>query len=1124
MIFRREDQRKFLDHILSSYGIDNKEVEIPLPLLPAESLAGLDLPFLAIPCPVSGCTTWRRVGSDDKTSKYMFSHLRRDHNTGTLAQYRGRVDLVPRYILKPYYRSMASKDPKASATLVFHPDYQPVSQGATELAYPASSSTVRQVESASDPLHNAPISAEWLQTLGWGQWILHCGASPDTLKGLVDILSFSTICALKDQRRQRLELGILGIHQLLDGYLRDANDYIDSKHGDLRSHIHAGSKAHYNRLQRKSYFAYRRPLTSTVAMLLRILHLQVIKDSSLKSFGSLPNILLKRGEPSMRFLLSLYEKIMSREEVTTLDRRATLSDLHALLASLVQRSAVAMNQVDYPTDITLILISLLKGDLFHDANTITKYCAILAHGMTAILIHEARLRDQSVSFEPHQVSLFHPPLHHPICLSPTSETPHDREDNGDNDSVGVVGVNEEVEEGILENLEGDGDGVEENTSSADGSSISTLLEAFKSHYQAKVTNEGGNEREGIFQYIAKERDQYLRFGQPTPYGHIKYIWLIAGKHAREETKLFDFTFMDDGQGLVIRHNAGASPIRLYFSQLAYKAKSAIEESSQRIRACLPPNCVAGYEEFQWQCLTDDLLSDASVFEQPDNQPILRPLRQQLIDALFSKRSEAHPRGQLFPFVSHSDDFLIADAKTWLQTHDRILSAITAAFTLTCGIPPRDFQFQSLQVAHDKEKGHGRSLFIIQNTLALGNPKAKQRGKTFKECLWGVSQAQAPAFLYFLGVLKPVFSEIIRRTNIIHPLFDTYIFVPAIPANCAASTNATDNPVHVMEKNCSLNGSVINRFLQEHTQDLPIRLTCGILRDKLTAVYRQFFPWLATGKPQNAISPVDLQGQHQTATSLTHYGRILVVPRALKMPKELALEFLETSRVLQAMYGLTSGDESWNTMSNNFRHSPFFAGRLNEPAALLLSRLLVMHQYGLGGVDSDAKLRNQSIIERILTDAPYGAIPSSAAEGIIGDDVLLQVARLVAYGIQGPPALSYPPPGGHSATILAIAVKKIVHSLEEWQDGSFKPLDPGRSTGLSKFLDRVESEAYDHFARLKCSHTDVWIATCVAIHKGVLFYVEDASPPTLRYQDLPVRGVPWTGRLQVAAYSTDGPMD
>lgn len=78
-----------------------------------------------------------------------------------------------------------------------------------------------------------------------------------------------------------------------------------------------------------------------------------------------------------------------------------------------------------------------------------------------------------------------------------------------------------------------------------------------------------------------------------------------------------------------------------------------------------------------------------------------------------------------------------------------------------------------------------------------------------------------------------------------------------------------------------------------------------------------------------------------------------------------MEFLETSGALQALYGLSSGKEEWSKLSSDISHSPFLHGRLNEPAALLTSRLLVRQYYGLGCGDSN---HNKSVARNILEKA------------------------------------------------------------------------------------------------------------------------------------------------------------
>lgn len=423
--------------------------------------------------------------------------------------------------------------------------------------------------------------------------------------------------------------------------------------------------------------------------------------------------------------------------------------------------------------------------------------------------------------------------------------------------------------------------------------------------------------------------------------------------------------MEDGQGLTL-HNPTGPPSCVTFLELGRLAKGSITELNKRIKGCLPADCVDQYLGFPWETLSDDLLSDLSVFSQPANAPILKPIQNHLLDALLTQN------------LTSAGTISVVKARKWLHHHDCILAAITSAFTLTCGIPPRDFQYQSLQVAHDVTKGYSRSFFIIQRTPALGNPHAKQRGTKFRECLWGVPAVLAPPLLYFLGILKPVFSALLQRANIEHPLFDTYIFVRVIPTTARASTSNAE-PSRAIELNALLSGSAINRILQEHMKGLQVQVTCGFLRNTFTAVCRQFFPWLAQPLGmQTGTSAMDAQGQHQTATSNAHYGRILVTPRALKIPQERALRYLETSRAIQTLYGLTPPDEELQWTGNGSMQQPaFILGRHHESAALMASRALVCQYYGLGGAGLDAQNRNVEAVKTILQSMPYATCPDEA---------------------------------------------------------------------------------------------------------------------------------------------------
>ena len=100
--FQRSNKKTFLDHIVSSYGVHDLQSNFPLPVFPCQALPGLD-PFLAIPCPISGCKIWHR------DMKSMDSHLQQKHGKEAAKKY-ASWKIQHRYILKPYWSSISQEN------------------------------------------------------------------------------------------------------------------------------------------------------------------------------------------------------------------------------------------------------------------------------------------------------------------------------------------------------------------------------------------------------------------------------------------------------------------------------------------------------------------------------------------------------------------------------------------------------------------------------------------------------------------------------------------------------------------------------------------------------------------------------------------------------------------------------------------------------------------------------------------------------------------------------------------------------------------------------------------------------------------------------------------------------
>ena len=283
------------------------------------------------------------------------------------------------------------------------------------------------------------------------------------------------------------------------------------------------------------------------------------------------------------------------------------------------------------------------------------------------------------------------------------------------------------------------------------------------------------------------------------------------------------------------------------------------------------------------------------------------------------------------------------AYDWLQSSDDILSLVVTAFSLTCGIPPREFQFANMQYDHCPTTGSFRNLFIINGLPALGNPTAKQSNKLVQKCLWLFPPSLAPLFLFYLGVLRPITIEVLifLRQNVAYQ--ETHIFC------------------HTIKKHCVWNGSDVNGAIQHYMSALPIRLTCKFLRQLHTALFHQYCPGLCKAEGPSD-SAVDHQGQHRWYTGNTHYGRIIgSVPKTLGMSMTEARQFATVSQLLQVIYGLCLPDESSKDLLLDAHILPCSK---YETHAYLVAQKLVIQHYGILSGDVAAS------VATVLNNRPY----------------------------------------------------------------------------------------------------------------------------------------------------------
>lgn len=370
--------------------------------------------------------------------------------------------------------------------------------------------------------------------------------------------------------------------------------------------------------------------------------------------------------------------------------------------------------------------------------------------------------------------------------------------------------------------------------------------------------------------------------------------------------------------------------RINLSKIGEEARRIVSSVEALILQWLPEKAIHIFSRFyDLTKLSDDLGDQRSIFRQPENAKLLQAEQSTVKELLF-----------------HSFDDKEEQMHQWLLSNDRLLSLFMASIVLTCGIPPRAFQFASLQFDQCRASGAGRGLFLIDGHLAIGKPVAKQPGKSRQECLWFLPPSLASSLVFYLGILRPIIIDCLVTLRKDVTQQDTHIFCRTIPK---------------MSGSHSWNGDELNQQLRLHTTNLAVALSVAIVRQLYTAFFRQYFPGLCDfGSQEDSL--VDRQSQHRFYTGKRHYGQVTGnVPRSLGIDMTEARKLGAMSQLLHIVFGLTPPNAEWRPLLED---ANFLPNTRNDQHALDTARLQILVEYHIldRGPGPTAALRARKILD------------------------------------------------------------------------------------------------------------------------------------------------------------------
>jgi hypothetical protein len=424
---------------------------------------------------------------------------------------------------------------------------------------------------------------------------------------------------------------------------------------------------------------------------------------------------------------------------------------------------------------------------------------------------------------------------------------------------------------------------------------------------------------------------------------MKYTWFHSAEGAGREMRDAGIHFHEDGQSVDIPDGIGNFHT-LDMRGFEFAAINAVKNVNELVRQCLPAGSEEIYNSFDHMQLKDNLTDRKSIFRQEDNSTWLAPIIDQVRKLLFSPNEGRHS------ILTRDRALHPGNARKWLKVHNRFLAASASHFTFTCGIPPPEQQYKSFRYDSAPSDGQWRNLWIIDGFPALGDPNTRQTHRASHGCLWLCTPVLTKPLFFYLAIIRPLTIELLEKLGMETHFHRFHIFVHSPP-----TTRKRDSSL--------FSGSDINTALQHFTRNLPVMITCRLLRNMCRAMFRKFCGELLLD-PDIILSTVDEQGQHDLRTRVVHYGHVLNVPEALKMSLTKARKHIATSQVYHAMFGFAVPDAEWESA---FCDLSMFKEKKSDRYAYDSARRLVCSSYNLGGSNPSG---TRKMVEFLLRTKPY----------------------------------------------------------------------------------------------------------------------------------------------------------
>ncbi|KAK2462990.1 hypothetical protein APHAL10511_004977 [Amanita phalloides] len=765
----------------------------------------------------------------------------------------------------------------------------------------------------------------------------------------------------------KVERTLATLKKVAKFYILDADRKLTNAHSLVKGAVTHNSKGVYHSPKPETAAYYGQIISRIAALPLRWLCLDIEGNKQLGSFKPLWN----KDEKLKNLVLSLFNQIQQSQYAVP--NSQLLQFVHRFLVLQFTQEHIPVDMVVGSISEQMVLLYMIHPSYGWKsaAFLITLILSPLKNIARAVLIQGAFLNSFEKAYESSSAL--------ELSLAWEVDETLDTSENESNNDGRCIDSDDEDDDSNDMDLDEDSESESEdndNESGRDGANNRISGEG-DAHLADGVSEDLCLDFLGPVDEIGGERVQAAEFIQANgmifksmakgQWGRLSALWYIAYSYAKLKNGATHIKWSDNSR--VLHFSATYKPnLTLDFHQFALEKCLAFEKLEHLLSSLFPISFHAqGIHNITVSSFTDNPHHLESLFAWQDNKQFLQPLSVALSEHLQRK--------------SHRNKI------QFLQECQGFLQELLRCLYGPHGVPPRAWQTASLQFAPCH--GFPRNIFIIENTVVIGNLQAKQRRKRNYDAYWALPECIGRSILVYLGIVREVEEELANQVEKVeqiknpkrgkHSLEEMKYYVFTRPYTRS-----------VRRTSICWTGKMVNKALGTMEARVYRHIMKAFIRKHLHIAIN----WIVTNVPND-----DLMLQQ------------VYLSRALHIVFQLVERVEETALVTEWPHALS------DIPSNHFKHTFF------------VTRHLVLQHYGLSG--GQAKI--QQICSRIKMELPFIHGEGKAWEEL-GDHVLVKVTSNLIYGKSQPSILSSPPFNGYPEGIVSAAATMIFLAVDEANDG------------------------------------------------------------------------------------------